>query len=131
MNSLSWFIYATQVVDGLRDTAFGALIALGVLLFFALIFGPLAPDAFFRVDVEEMGPVLKRIAGWVIVAAVCLCLIVILTPSRQTMLLIAGSEVGERLAKSDTVSEIVNPGSDLLKTWIKNETAKLAKEASK
>lgn len=41
------------------------------------------------------------------------------------MILIAGSEMGQRVVQSEQVKGIVDPGLDLVKSWIAEETAKL------
>jgi hypothetical protein len=52
-------------------------------------------------------------------------------PTKQTVLLITGSEIGQKLVESDTVKGVVNPGLNLLKTWIKKETDSLLPKESK
>jgi hypothetical protein len=46
-------------------------------------------------------------------------------PSRDTILLIAASEMGENLVKHENVSKIVDPSLEFLSTWIKTETENL------
>lgn len=126
MNSLSWFIYLTQVTDSIGT---GAAILGGVGLF-SFVFVVMAIGW-----LVEDGKLTKAQAfsygRTVFFVSVSLLTVSALLPSRQTMLLIAGSEMGERLVKSESVNSVVNPGVDLLKTWIKRETEKLTKEASK
>lgn len=114
MNSLSWMIYGIGVADNL-GTGLGILFAIGVMgLFFASI------GIFIG---EEVGliPYVKRGA----IALVVMLIVMVFLPDRKTMLLIAGSEIGERAIQSESVKDVVNPGVDLLKTWIKDETDKI------
>jgi hypothetical protein len=41
------------------------------------------------------------------------------------MLLIAASQVGERVLSSESVQSVVDPSVDLLRTWITQETNRL------
>lgn len=126
MNNLSWFIYLTQLADGVRGTAFGILLAgsFGLLVWFIVAFGM---KAFEGMDAPMNA--LKSNARWMAAVYVCAALIMIAIPSRQTLVLIAGSEVGERVVNSDAVQGVVNPGMDLVKLWIKKETEALTKAA--
>lgn len=45
-----------------------------------------------------------------------------LLPSRQTVLLIAASEIGERIVTSERAQSVIDPSVDLLKTWMQRET---------
>lgn len=122
MNNLSWFIYLVQVADDAR----GVLqFACGVLLFVALMALIFAPILLSVLDDLNAIPTAKRVAKGCVVALVVMGTVFIITPSRQTLLLIAGSEIGERVVKSDQVTSVVNPGLDLLKSWIAKETARL------
>jgi hypothetical protein len=46
-------------------------------------------------------------------------------PSQRTLVMIAASELGERVAKSEQAQGIVNPGMDLIRKWIKQESEKI------
>jgi hypothetical protein len=48
-----------------------------------------------------------------------------LVPSRQTVLLIAGSEMGERVLNHPRFNQVVDPGLELVTTWMQNETAEI------
>jgi hypothetical protein len=122
MNSLSWMIYAIGVVDSLREIAQGLLVATGFVVLFGGIFAPLALD---MLDVDNPWRIIRSAIRWIASTIAICALIVVVVPSRQTLLLIAGSEIGQRVATSDAVQDIVGPGADLLKTWIAEETAKL------
>src|SRR4051812_23584751 len=110
MNNLSWFIYLTQIVDNLQTGA-GVLLIVGIMLaFIALVFGPMV------LDMMDNAPTGATIKSWARTFAVVMGIAFftsIVIPSRQTMILIAGSELGERAIKSDDVKSVVNPGMDL------------------
>lgn len=114
MNNLSWFIYLTQVVDAIGVLCAVTIVLGGIASIITLVIGHVEES-------ERTTSLGKRILAGVCVAAV----VGTVVPSRQTMLLIAGSEMGERIVKSDAVKDIVNPGADLLKAWIKDETDKI------
>lgn len=119
MNSLSWFIYLTQLVDNLSDIAQTTLIAGIIFGGFSLIFAPMILDL-----VDSEIPLRKAVIGFVTVMVVAL-IAYIITPNRQTMIMIAGSEMGERIAKSGDVQSVVNPGMELIRKWIKQESDKI------
>ena len=48
-------------------------------------------------------------------------------PTRQTVLLIAASEISEKIINKPEVQGIIDPSIDLLKTWIKAQTETLQK----
>ena len=48
-----------------------------------------------------------------------------LVPSRQTVLLIAASEMGERVLNHPRVNQVIDPGIDLLTTWMEKEKHEL------
>ena len=50
-----------------------------------------------------------------------------LVPSRQTVLLIAASEMGERVLNHPRVNQVIDPGIDLLTTWMEKEKHELQK----
>jgi len=55
-------------------------------------------------------------------------------PNRETVLLIAASEIGDRVMNSekmakvgDRIGSVVDPGIDLLKIWIEQQTQTIKK----
>lgn len=131
MNNLSWFIYLAGVVEFLALWAsifatIGGLVYLAFIIVLNAMIGCCDPEADAR-DLREMRGVRRQISLVAIpILAVCIPL-AFFVPSRQTMILIAGSEMGERIIKSDAMSD----GMNLIKLWIKQETDKLNKAASK
>lgn len=147
MNSLSWFVYLVQFVDSM-STVLGWLAGGTIALFcarYALV-SVEAADVGAEIDPElspfnsknverkrventywkQHRPQFPRYVG----AFVAFVVLSNILPTRQTMLLIAGSEIGERTLKSDAVQAVVDPGMDLLKLWIKQERDKLMKAAT-
>lgn len=136
MTGLSWFIYSMEVIDNLR----GCLLA----LFVAGVIAAIITGVQFLVRTEAFD---SARAGWdernesikqdtlsfakklAAVMAVLMALLTII-PSKSTLTLIAASEVGDKVLQSEQVKGVVNPGIDLLKTWLKRETERLQKEAT-
>lgn len=135
MNSLSWFIYAVQLVDNLSTVC--VLIAVGSAgLFVGRLIATFCrserayvyTSPINRADLTARQVIWdewKPKVGLHVTISVLFILFAAALPSRQTMILIAGSEMGERVVKSEAVQSIVDPGLDLVKTWIKEETEKL------
>lgn len=108
MNSLSWLLYAAEVIDNLQT--FGTVVTVGLLLAAGgtAVFGPMIADMNTGYDEKEK---VDFRAFWsrawkMTIAAVILGGIVSLVPSKQTVMLIAASEVGETVLASDKVQEI-------------------------
>lgn len=122
MNNLSWLIYLIQLLDGLHGIICGALMI--TIVFFI---GRCAIFAISEGDscAKDWPLWTKRCA---ITVFVC-CVLHVAVPTKQTVLLIAGSQVGEMIVKSDAVQGVVNPGMNLLKTWINEETESLLPKA--
>lgn len=125
MNNLSWFIYATQIVDNLRALA-GGFVFVGLMA--GGMSGFVCAMCYWHEDNSAPLDVWRRQMRWLVPSLIFCAFLLVATPSRQTMLLIAGSEMGERAVNSDAVTSIVNPGMDLVKLWIKQETDNLKKK---
>jgi hypothetical protein len=132
MNSLSWMIYAISAVTSFRTSIHG----IGVLLIFgsiglsivtAIAMGVYDSSSWnTKPDENRFYPNIKKIwVKWMKIGvplffAIEFLLAVI--PDRSTMLLIASSEIGQRLlSEKDITSGVVDPSIDLLKTWIATE----------
>lgn len=48
-------------------------------------------------------------------------------PDRNTVLLIAASQIGEKIVNNEKVQSVVDPSIDLLKTWMVQQTQNLKK----
>ena len=49
----------------------------------------------------------------------------IVLPTRETMILVAASEIGEKVITSEKVTTVIDPSVVLLKTWIEKQTLDL------
>lgn len=131
MNNLSWLIYAIHVFDAVRVLAITALALLGAGLVVTAFVGALVEDSNGSYGSKTKDqwvyfPTWLAYAKKIVPAVVIVAsLMLIFFPSRQTMLLIAGSEIGERVVTSEAVKGVVDPSIELLKTWIKKETQDL------
>lgn len=124
MNSLSWLIYFAEAVD-----TFGKM--LGTALFIS-IFALMAASAALVIGHVEDEPVIssfgKRLAKWTLSILFIGSILSVITPSRQTVLLIAASEIGERVMTSDRVQGVIDPSVELLQTWIRQQTQSIQRE---
>lgn len=120
MNTLSWLIYFAGVVHSLI-----AITALISIMCFAIWLG--ARFCFImhheRMIIKEDQERLPS-GTYLLIGFICLGIATFL-PSKNTVMLIAASEIGERLVTSQQVVDVVDPSLDLLKTWIKKETEAL------
>lgn len=95
MNDLSWLIYLADVVGGLR-------LALGISIFVSIVLIPWACAAgvdLYNIEVHDLP--FKSIAAWFLI----LGLVLIITPSKNTIYAIAASEMGEEVLESETASK--------------------------
>lgn len=134
MNSLSWLIYFIGVVDTIGFFALWlvipATIGLFVVIMFWLIMNAIAVSVDNSQDVTEaMWLWWRRGKNLVLSAWLIGWFFLIVIPSRQTLMLIAGSEFTVLALKSEAVQGVVNPGLDLLKEWMKVEANKLKPKA--
>jgi hypothetical protein len=125
MNNLSWLLYAVDVLDNLNILT-RLVDVLGGIVFLGLTFAYAVNSE--GSDTEKKGRTLKAIAKWLKVDATVVIVAVILSvivPSKQTVLLIAASEVGERVLTNEKVTSIIDPSVEYLQTWVKHELGKL------
>lgn len=109
MNNLSWLLYFAGMFGALKAVAFA------VCLFSVLLGLPVLGAMTEGGHIENPRPWLKRIA--IIVAAGALVLIV--TPSKNTMYAIAASEMGEQALQSP----IATKASKALEKWLDDQIA--------
>ena len=120
MNTLSWLIYFAGLVHGLITiTALTALMCISIWVLARLIFILHHERMIIKEDLEKLPS-----GNYLLIGFICLGIAVFL-PNRNTVMLIAASEIGERLVTSQQVVDVVDPSLDLLKTWIKKETEAL------
>ena len=139
MTSLSWMIYFIGVVDTLNSFGLwlvipSTLVLLGCIIMYMVFSGM---EAEYSIN-KESTPVpdvakisLKRVRRAALAAWIIGWFIVIIVPNRSTLIMIAGAELTSIVIQSKEVKDIVNPGVDLLKTWIKDETDRLSERRRK
>jgi hypothetical protein len=128
MSTLTWLIYLISIVNTigiLTAAALSLLCLVGFLGLIALVV--LIDDTHDDEERRELKADARYYARWFTTLATIFVLILVFIPDRQTMLLMAGAEIGKRMEVGD---KVLSPGIDLLKAWIENETVKLRKEKS-
>jgi MFS family permease len=135
MNMLSWLIYLAGVTGTLS----------GFFVFLAVLFGFIAAgcvvvwittlqttDAYSRPFeqsvVAEKTTVRKHSWRYIWVFLIMMItsgMLAAVIPDRRTVLLIAASQMGEQVLNHPRVNQVVDPGIELLTTWMQKETADL------
>ena len=131
MNSVSWFLYLSDVAGSLKTVTTTLLIALPIVGAFVLIFSPLI--VMFLEDgpewvadkIKSILPPLLKTAGvvWIFV-----CGFSVFIPSKNTMYAIAASEVGEKVIKTEAVQGIASDAQKALHQWLKRQIEPEAKK---
>lgn len=134
LNSLTWAIYAIEVVGNLKGAAeigiFLSIITLIVLGFaYAITDADHGPESSSKVASCFKYPIIT------ILLAIP---IVVFVPTKQTAILMASSEFGETVLRSDQMAKVTDevrgvlkPSVDLLKKYIESETKKLDQDSKK
>lgn len=134
LNGLSWLVYLIGVVDSVGFVlGLFAFISVISFLFFMVIYvlaRVIDPEE-WKGEVPFSQELVRGTAVKMIGLSLFIILLDVALPTRQTMILVAGSEIGERVVKSEQVKGIIDPATDLLKTWIEKETARFKKEATR
>tara|TARA_R110000868_G_scaffold9620_5_gene47550 strand:- start:943 stop:1377 length:435 start_codon:yes stop_codon:yes gene_type:complete len=137
MNNLSILIYLSGVTGNLGNFLTFVAVVFGILGVVSLIVWLVHHDetnsAYVRLDGDALAGVRdKRKTAWRWFW--CFCGLMVFTgslaslvPSRQTVLLIAASEMGERVLNHPRVNQVIDPGIDLLTTWMEKEKHELQK----
>lgn len=129
MNSLSWLIYfigvstnATGVLGALAFFSFLTFIAIGVFYI------PMIMNGHHKEECVKLKSILKKC---LIIFSIGLFLHTVF-PNRQTMILIASSEIGDRVLQSQKTGEVLNkiidPSINLLNAYIEEEVKKIVKK---
>jgi Mn2+/Fe2+ NRAMP family transporter len=123
MNTLSVLIYLAGVAQTLTVVLGVAIAAAAVTLFVAVMISTNT----YSINQQENANKWRNRAIWSLIVLLPLLSI---TPSRQTVLLITASEMGERLVTSDAVGQIADPSMRLVQVWIQRETDRLLAESA-
>ena len=118
MNNLSWLIYLADAAGSLCCVITAMSVAAGITSAVCLV-ASLAAETTW--GCEGARRIMRRSAPCMVICAI----IAALLPSRQTVLMIAASEVGQRVAGSQQVAGMVDPGLELVRTWIQTTTEEL------
>ena len=118
MNSLSWMIYAAEVLDR-ASAAFGFLTlvafvgaAFAVIASFAIESDPDAPQAMIK-------PLRRMWLGPVFTGAIAL-----FSPSSSTVYMMAASEAGETIITNPEAREVFNDLKTIIKSKLKEQLPK-------
>ena len=137
MNNLSILIYLSGVTATLASFLTFVTVVFGILGLVCLIVWLVAHDetdaSHRRLEGEALaGRREARKNSWKWFWRFCGLFVFVgalasFVPSRQTVLLIAASEMGERVLNHERVNQVIDPGIDLLKTWMEKEKLDLQK----
>lgn len=128
MNTLSVLIYLSSVSQSLS-----AFLAFMAFMFFAIsaIFAIISIVHYFS-DQEEVSNTFRKFLLKFTLPLAFLCAIsAIVLPNRQTVLLVAASEYGERIVNSERVNALVDPSVEYLQNWLRSEINKLQQEGTR
>lgn len=116
MNSLSWFLYLTDVLGNVSTaiTVINIFIITGILM--VVLARGISEGAAFS-DVKNFWVIVRR---WALVIVGMLG-VAIFIPEKNTMYAIAVSQVGEQIAQTEAVKGITNDGLLALRSWIKKQ----------
>ena len=145
MNGLSWLIYLAGSTTGFSTlfTLCSIFVGIVTLILICISFATLdKKDSSGRrltnealCDHEQLHDTCKKGAIKTAMVFVCFGVLSALMPSRQTVLLIAASEIGERTLKSEQMAavgnrltNVVDPSIELLNTWITKQTQDLKRQ---
>lgn len=133
MNSLSWLIYTISVLDKLGSISVIVMFMAGVATVITLAAWVITWGEYYG---NEPFPT-QHFTRWLKISVPLLVTAAVLhiaIPNDKNMMLIAASEVGQRVITSDqakTVMDktatVLDPSIELLQTWIKTELEKQKK----
>ena len=117
MNSLSWMIYAADVIGGM-SAILGLTGGLMIFVFCGWI-------VFHAVDAGDIG--IPMPPKYLAVLGFAFVLIAVALPSRVTIYMIAASEIGQRAGVLEKAGQIADPAFELLRKKITDALAERAK----
>jgi hypothetical protein len=119
MNTLSWLIYFAGISESLiiLFTILGILLTIGSLFMMMV-----SADPETKSDEKFNKPI-----RWTLISGITFLVLLVFVPNQKTIMLIATSEIGEKVVKSEQVANIADPSIALLKAWIEKQTKELNK----
>lgn len=138
MNTLSWLIYIAGVTGTLSKFTIFIAVVLGVIALVFLIAAavhtdetdsqsrPLPNDQI--VERRKVRNTCWKYFWWGFIGMWFVGGIASIMPSRQTVLLIAASEIGETVINHQRVIGVLDPSIELLQTWIAQQTDTIRRE---
>ncbi len=122
MNTLSILIYCAELTQSLSNLLAGLVVILLIVV--------VALTALYLVSLESNDLLLDRNKlgkgiKWTCISAFSFALMSAVLPSRDTVLMIAASEMAERAVLSEPVQSVVDPAAQLLREWIDQKTREL------
>ena len=138
MNGLSWLIYAASVTQSI-GSFFGFLAVMcGIATVISIIVTIVLLDetSSSGYSLPEDAVLQRRnirgksmqIAWKCGIGLFLFGVISAASPDRKTVLLIAASEIGERVVTNEKVQGVIDPSVELLKTWIAQQTQAIQQE---
>ena len=118
MNDLSWMLYLASVAD----TAAGFLTFLAVISGVGTLISMVGSWVAKENNREDVADGMRQWFRRLLPSWLAISLLAIIAPNRETMMLIAASEMGQRLVQSQQVQGIADPSLELLRTWIQRTT---------
>jgi hypothetical protein len=117
MNTLSWIIYLAELSETLK-----AFLAIATAAAVFATAGFLITYAHSHRQEEVIWLSRTKISAMALIVSALSCAML---PSRQTVMLIVASELGERVVSNAQITSVVDPSLELLNAWISKTTQDL------
>lgn len=114
MNSLSWLIYLSGVVSGVKAVLVLAAIIMIAVCVFLLVAHMVDPGV-------RHSSITRKLIATVALCATAFALVAAIVPSQRTVLMIAASEMGEQVMLNSGADQLMQPSVQLLHNWIRRE----------
>lgn len=117
LNTLSILLYLTDVVDSLNNVLGIITFIMSVALLFSLFIFSVRRTHFDE-PYDRLDNICLSFAKRLIIGIIVTSSLLVVAPSQRTMLMIVASEYGEKIYNSKSVTGILNPATNLLKSYI-------------
>ncbi len=137
MNGLSWLIYLIYVLPNFAGILLSLAIVAAIVFISSIIYRMIqgsTKNSYFESDTaytsrlnkyEDDKPRIISLQKKIFAGFLAALFIWALIPAKQGLILIASSQVGEQVVKSETVKNVLDPSVELLQEWIKKELQNL------